>query len=132
MDYEISPLSESESESLIVPYSHMTEEDAELAYSTRKQQIKAMLKARSTFQTPDSADSKYTVSSTKSKKSNQPSKNISIRFSAEAEKISKHSIDLSLKSQQELKERLKNQNPVNVVVQTKYNVAEPLYKRTVE
>lgn len=133
MNFEMSPLSGSESDSVSIPYSRMTEEDAQLAYSTRKEQIKAMLKARSSIQTPDSNDSKYSVSSMKSRQSTQTAKNAPIRFTATPKDISKHSIDLSLQSQQELRDRLKTKQVDPPQVQPKkYDTKEPLYKRTVE
>ena len=130
----MTPHSESESEGMPIPYSRMTEEDAQIAFSTRKEQIKAMLKTRSAVQTPDSINSKYVSSTTKSKKNTQQIKPFPIRFSADPEKISKHSIDLPLESQQQLKERLKSFKPENEpqIQPKKYDVSEPLYKRTVE
>jgi hypothetical protein len=124
----MSPLTESGSESVGIPYSHMTEEEAQVAYSSRKDQIRKMLKARSNLQTPDS-ESKCSVSSIKSK---QSAKNPPVRFTVEPGKVSKHSIDSSLGSQQDLKERLKNFSLQAEVPAKKYNVHEPIYKRTVE
>ena len=130
LNFEMSPLTESGSESASIPYSHMNEEEAQIAYSSRKDQIRKMLKARSTLQTPES-ESKCSVSSIKSKSSN---KNLPVRFTVEPNKVSKHIIDSSLGSQNDLKERLKNfsfHSEVEVP-QKKYNINEPIYKRTVE
>ena len=131
MNFDMSPLSGSDSESVSIPYSRMTEEDAQIAFSTRKEQIKAMLKGRASLKTPDSVESKYSVSSTKSKNSNP--KPFPKRFTADPEKISKHGIDLPLTSQQELRERLRSyyKEPAQPE-QRKYDVSEPLYKRTLE
>jgi hypothetical protein len=132
INFEMSPLSEKGSDSMSVPYSRMTEEEAQVAFSTRKEQIRAMLKSRRSLQTPDSSSSKCSVASNRSKQSTQ-TKPPPSRFTAGPEKVAKHGIDLPLESQQQLKERLKGfvgepEEPIN----KKYDVSEPLYKRTVE
>lgn len=128
LNFEMSPLTESGSDSVSVPYSHMTEEEAQAAYSARRDQIRQMLKSRSTVQTPDN-DCKSSISSIKSKQSvpSQP-----VRFTVEPEKVSKHAIDSSLGSQQEIRDRLKNFTAQAEVAMKKYNTTEDIYKRTVE
>ncbi|OMJ69354.1 hypothetical protein SteCoe_32940 [Stentor coeruleus] len=129
---EISPLSDNNSDSNSIPYSHMNEEEAQIAYSARKNQIKAMLKARSAIQTPESNDSKCTGSSTKSKKTVTQPKQFPTRFTTNSEKVSKAIIDLPLQSQYELKERLNHFSiPIHKDIK-KYDITEPIYKRTVD
>ena len=130
INFDMSPLTDSGSDSFSIPYSHMNEEEAQLAYSSRKDHIRKILKARSTLQTPVS-ESKCSVSSIASKNSN---KTIPVRFTAAPSKVSKHVIDPSLGAQNELKQRLKNfsfnseaEAPIK-----KYNTNEPIHKRTVE
>ncbi|OMJ77469.1 hypothetical protein SteCoe_22947 [Stentor coeruleus] len=130
--FEISPSSDTNSDCNSIPYSHMNEEEAQIAYSARKNQIKAMLKARSTLQTPESNQSKCTVSSTKSKKSTPQLKQLPTRFTTNPEKVSKAIIDLPLQSQQQLKERLKHFSIPSHEESKKYDISEPIYKRTVD
>jgi hypothetical protein len=129
-NFEVSSIADSGSDCVSIPYSHMTEEDAEIAYLTRKTQIKAMLKARSELQTPDSNYCKRTENSTKSTKSVKPSQ-VPLRFVADSEKVSQHTIDFPFQSQQQLKQRLNNFKPP-ISENKKYDVQEPLYQRTVQ
>ncbi|OMJ80511.1 hypothetical protein SteCoe_19207 [Stentor coeruleus] len=130
--YEMSPRSNSGSDCPSTPYSHMNEEEAQQAFFARKNQIQAMLKSRSSLQTPESNNSKYSINSSNSKKSSTQTKQYPSRFTTNSEKVSKASLDLSLQSQQQLKERLKNFSISNPIESKKYNISEPLYKRTVE
>jgi hypothetical protein len=130
--YEMSPRSNSGSDCPSTPYSHMNEEEAQLAFSARKNQIKALLKSRSALQTPESNDSKFSANSSNSKKSSTQTKQFPSRFTTNPEKVSKASIDLPLQSQHQLKERLKHFSTSNPIETKKYDVSEPLYKRTVE
>jgi len=128
LNFEMSPLTESGSDSVNIPYSHMAEEEAQAAFSARKDQIRKMLKSRSSVETPDN-DCKSSISSIKSKQS-VPSH--PVRFTVEPEKVSKHTIDSSLGPQQDFRDRLKNFSSQPEIPTTKYNISDNIYKRTVD
>jgi hypothetical protein len=103
----------------------MTEEEASAAYSLRKTQIKAFLDQKSKTSSPSLL--KPTISA----KPQTVTKKILTRFTPDLNKISKHTIDFSLNSQFNLKQRLKSCEPTPNTHAAPYDTTQSLYTRTV-